>query len=298
MRVASDRVVVATLATLRNAAAAQADSTAPPGDGPAQSQPDAAPRSHSRLPLMAEEARARGYELPLPFGAALVLTGLGNRAIEVTDVRVGIRNSPQSVSEFLDLGSSSDVFNANLKFDAWILPFLNLYALVGYVHNESHTQARVTLPQPGPQPDLVFETAIDTELDGFIGGGGLTLAGGYQDFFMVLDCSYIQTDMGFDDDFTALIASVRTGWNGKFGDVPTQLWVGVGNWDTAATAQGHTDLPNGATLVFEADQRPVTKWMYDVGTMVQFSPKWQLIGDIGVDFDGGYYVVVGPTYRF
>ena len=247
---------------------------------------------------MAEAARERGYELPLPFGAALILTGLGDRTIEVTDVRVGIQNSPQSVSEFLDLGSSSDVFNANLKFDVWILPFLNVYALVGYVHNESATHARVTLPQPGPLPDLQFETQVDTELDGLIGGGGITLAGGYQQFFMVLDCSYVQTDLGFDDDFTALIASVRVGWNGKFGDVPTQLWLGVGNWDTAATATGHTELPNGATLAFEADQQPRTNWMYDVGTMVQFSPKWQLIGDFGLDLEGGYYVVVGPTYRF
>lgn len=251
-----------------------------------------------KLPLMAEEARARGYELPMPFGAALILTGLGNRAIEVSDVRVGIRDAPQSVSQFLDLGSSSDVFNANLKFDVWILPFLNVYALVGYVHNESATHARVTLPQPGPLPDLEFETQVDTELDGLIGGGGITLAGGYQSFFMVLDCSYVQTDLGFDDDFTALIASVRAGWNGKFGDTPTQLWLGVGNWDTAATAHGHSELANGATLEFEADQQPKTNWMYDVGTMVQFSPKWQLIGDFGVDFEGGYYVVIGPTYRF
>jgi hypothetical protein len=46
------------------------------------------------------------------------------------------------VSNFVDLGSTSQVFNANLKFDTWVLPFLNVYALVGYVHNNSTTHAR------------------------------------------------------------------------------------------------------------------------------------------------------------
>ncbi|MES1265520.1 MAG: hypothetical protein ABUU24_07695, partial [Variovorax sp.] len=38
---------------------------------------------YSKLPFLAEEARKRGHELPLPFGAALVLTGLDGRKIEV-----------------------------------------------------------------------------------------------------------------------------------------------------------------------------------------------------------------------
>ena len=93
------------------------------------------------LPFMAKEALNAGHELPLPFGVALAFTGLGNRQIDVTGVRVGIQHSRQSVREFEILGSSSDVLNANLKFDAWLLPFLNIYAPAGYVHSESKTVA-------------------------------------------------------------------------------------------------------------------------------------------------------------
>jgi hypothetical protein len=250
---------------------------------------------YSQLPLLAEEARKRGYELPLPFGAALILTGLDGREIEVTDVRIGLQGNPaQSVSDFVDLGSTSEVFNANIKFDAWLLPFLNLYALAGYVHNTSNTHARVTLV-----PGLIeSETSIETELDGVVGGVGATLAGGYQNFYMVADCNYNRAALGFDDEFIALIASLRVGWMGKLGEVPLQMWVGVGNWDTAATAKGHGTLPNGAELVFEADQKPKTNWMYDVGANIEFSKRWQLVVDVGADFDGGYYVVIGPTFRF
>jgi hypothetical protein len=143
-----------------------------------------------------------------------------------------------------------------------------------------------------------FDTDIETELDGVVGGIGMTLAGGYKNFYLVVDCNYDQSDLGFDNDFTALIASVRVGWNGRFGELPLQLWLGVGNWDTAATATGHADLPNGERLVFEADQKPHTNWMYDVGANLEFSKRFQLVLDAGFDFDGGYVLVVGPTYRF
>jgi hypothetical protein len=109
-------------------------STAPPGaEGP--TPPDgAAPARHwSALPFMADEALARGYELPLPFGVGVILTGIDDREIDVTDVRLGIEGSADSVSDYATLGSSSTVFNSNLRFDTWLLPFLNVYAIIGYV---------------------------------------------------------------------------------------------------------------------------------------------------------------------
>lgn len=275
-----------------------------PRQGPpaTESQPaaPAAAESSSFFPLLAEEARKRGYELPLPYGAAVVLTGLKDRQIEVTDVRLGLEGDPgTSISDFVHLGSSSDVFNANLKADVFVTPFLNVYALVGYVHNESDTRASITLSTPGPGGgEVAYERRIQTELDGIVGGLGIALAAGYQNFFLVADASYIQSDLGFDDNFTATIATVRAGYQGKLGGMPLQMWLGVGSWDTAATAVGHTDLPDGSRFIFEADQRPHTKWMYDVGSNIEFSKRFQLVADVGFDFEGGYLLVLGPTWRF
>jgi hypothetical protein len=38
--------------------------------------------------------------------------------------------------------------------------------------------------------------------------------------------------------------------------------------------------------------------MYDVGSNLEIRKSLQLVLDVGTDFDGGYFVVVGPTYRF
>lgn len=257
------------------------------------------PQKHSVLPLLADEARARGYELPLPFGVGLVLTRLGGRKIEVDDLRIAVNDPEQSVSDFVDLGSTSDVFNANLKFDAWLLPFLNVYALVGYVHNESDTHLQITIPRPGPIPgEIQIEKRVPTSLDGAVGGVGITLAGGQGPFFMVADANFIQSDLGFDDRFRATIATLRAGWNGRFSETLVQLWLGAGYWDTAATAKGHVDIDADTTLRFEADQGPKSYWMYDVGSQIEFSKRWQLVLDLGFDFDGGYVAVIGPTYRY
>src|SRR5687768_5679692 len=95
-------------------------------------------------------------------------------------------NPGTSISDFVHLGSTSDVFNANLKFDVFVLPFLNVYALVGYVHNQSDTHVDITLETPGPGGgEVVYKSRISTELDGVIGGLGFALAGGYRNFFLV-----------------------------------------------------------------------------------------------------------------
>jgi hypothetical protein len=295
------RYGIAVAAVFIALAAPAAFGTGPEQDAAASPASEAAAGERNAIfPLMAEEALKRGYELPLPYGGALVLTGLSNREIEVTDVRLDLDGVPLAPdADFVNLGSSSDVFNANLKFDIFVLPFLNVYALLGYVYNQSDTTARITLTTPGPGGgDVVFERTITSELDGVIGGLGFALAGGYGNFFLVADASYIQSDLGFDDNFSATIATVRAGYRGTVGTLPLQTWLGVGSWDTAATAIGHTDLPGGVRFTFEADQRPHTKWMYDVGANFEFSKKFQLVADVGFDFEGGYLLVLGPTWRF
>jgi len=271
---------------------------------PAFAQTDPAPlpkpdRWSSFLPLMGEEARKRGIELPLPLGAGLVFYHL-SRDIEITDLRVGRNGAPPvSVSDFARLGARADVNNLNVKLDAWILPFVNLYAIAGYIWNESQTSADVTLPPlaPGGNP-RTFRLDIPTKMEGSVGGLGMTLAGGYDDFFMTYDVNIAQADLGFDDRFKAVVTSLRGGWNGKAGARPLRAWGSVTDWNTFATAKGTVADPDGGTLSFEVDQGP--RWRYTYGLGSQYAAKdWlELAVDGGSDFHGGWYLAVIPVYRF
>ncbi|NJO55360.1 MAG: hypothetical protein HC834_02270 [Rhodospirillales bacterium] len=165
--------------------------------------------------------------------------------------------------------------------------------------NKSTTRGTATLPDPGPPPGTRVTTFVaHTELDGFVGGGGLTLAGGYRDFFVMVDANYTQTDMGFDDRFRAMVASARAGWNGKVGDVPLRIWVGGMYWDTRNTASSTVTTSDGGTLFFEADQGPRNPWNASVGTSIAFSRRWECFAEYGFNFDDVQVIATGLTFRF
>ena len=251
------------------------------------------------LPLLGEEARKRGYELPLPFGVGLVYYNL-HRAIEITDVRVGRNGAPvSSVSRFAQFASTANVNNLNLKLDVWLLPFLNVYAIVGGVWNKSDTNIEVTLPPilPAGNPRSL-RVSVPAELNGSVGGLGVTLAYGYRSLFAAADFSAAQADLGFDDKFKALITSLRVGWNGKAGSSPLRIWVNGTYWDTATIARGTVADPDGGTLSFEVDQGPLHPYTYGLGASYGLSRRWELAVDSGTDFHGGWYVALVPVYRF
>jgi hypothetical protein len=261
--------------------------------------PAEAPEKPSRLPFLAEEARKRGIELPQPFGIGLVYYNL-YRDIKITDVRVGRNGAPPtSVSKYANLGSTSDVNNLNLKFDVWLLPFLNLYAIAGYIDNQSATRIDVSLPPILPSGSTRrFQMEVPTKLNGSVGGLGMTLAGGYGPFFMAADVNAARADMGFDKPFQAVIASARFGWNGTIDSRPFRTWVNVTHWDTFATAKGTAADPDGGTLAFEVDQGPAYAYTYGAGCSYGLRRWLELAVDVGTDFHGGYYVALVPVFRF
>jgi hypothetical protein len=251
------------------------------------------------LPLLGDEARKRGIELPLPFGVGLVYYHL-DREIAITDVRVGKNGAPPlSVSQFAQLASSSRVDNVNLKADVWLLPFVNVYAIVGYIWNKSDTEIQVTLPPLVPNgAGRQAQLAVPTELEGTVGGLGITLAGGYGPFFMTYDANFAQADLGFDDRFKAVVTSIRGGWNGQLGVRPLRAWMSVTDWNTFAQAKGSVPDSDGGTLHFEVDQGPAFRYTYGAGAQYSARPWLEFAADAGADFHGGWYLALVPVFRF
>jgi len=260
---------------------------------------DDATRWPYALPFLADAAVKRGYELPLPRGVSGIFYYV-ERDIEITDIRVGIDGAPlRSASKFLDLGSTSHVSVALARFDVWLLPFLDVYGLLGYVSNSTTTRGTATIPTIGPGPGTrTFTLSATTDLHGFVGGAGLTLAGGYRQFFAMGDVNYSQTDIGFDDKFRALIGSVRVGWNGKIQEVPVRLWVGGMYWGTKSTAKASVDVPNVGRVSFEADQGPVNPLNATVGGSVTLFRRWDAFVEYGFNGKDVQAISAGLTFRF
>jgi len=256
-------------------------------------------RWSSFLPLLGEEATKRGIELPLPFGTGFVYYHL-SRDIAISDVRVGRNGSPPtSVSDFAQLSSNSNVDNLNVKLDAWLLPFFNVYLIAGYIWNKSETTIDVTLPPllPGG-PTRRHTMTVPTRLEGSVGGIGFTAAGGYGPFFMTYDANFAQADLGFNDRFKAVVTSIRGGWNGRAGPRPLRAWAGATDWNTFATASGTVADPDGGTLSFEVDQGPAYRYTYGVGAQYSATRALEFAVDLGTDGHGGWYLALIPVFRF
>jgi hypothetical protein len=285
-------MLLALLVTARSAAAQQTLSLAQ-GSAPA----DAGRWPHA-LPFMAEEALKRGYELPLPLGVTGVFYYV-QRDIDITDIRVGLNGAPvRSVSEFLNAGSRAHVNVGVARFDAWVLPFLNVYGLLGVVSNNTTTRGTLTVPGPGPRPDRTVDLQVKTELTGFLGGLGMTAAAGYKDFFALADLNYSATDIGFDDKFKALIATGRVGWNGKIMEQPVRLWTGIMYWGTKSTARSTVDSPTLGKVAFEADQGPAHPVNAILGGSATLGKQWDVFLEYGFGPKDVQAISTGLSFRF
>lgn len=155
------------------------------------------------------------------------------------------------------------------------------------------------MPRPAPLPgSRQFKITTKLVLDGFAGGGGITVAGGYRQFFVTADVNYTQSEMGFDDRFRALIASARAGGNGKAGAIPLRLWVGGAYWDTKNTAKSTVDVPGVGAVRFEADQGPKNPWNMVVGMSSSLHRRFELFAEYGFSPGDLTFFAGGLTARF
>jgi hypothetical protein len=256
-------------------------------------------RWSSFLPLMAEEVEKRGIELPLPFGVSFY-TVLLRRDVEVKEVAGAINGTPQDLTNFIGIDTSNSVSSVALRLDAWLLPFLNLYVLGGYVQNSPNLS--LTLTVPTLVPPGTREVTINTtgELDGSILGGGITLVGGYKDFFLSLDTNLTYADLGgnFDEEIDVMLYSLRTGWRGQVGNAMMNIYVGGMYWDAEREISGSLPLSGGDTLFFRVLQEPVESFNFNFGMNVEISRQFQLVTEYGSNFSDMDMLTLSFAYRF
>lgn len=256
-------------------------------------------RWSSFLPLLADEAREAGYELPLPFGISFNYMYI-SRDVEVESIKVS-RNGGEfrDVNDFFSADANSTVNAYVARLDAYLFPFLNVYFVGGWIENDSSVGIDVTLPLPGPLPPLSARIEDSGTLEGGTYGGGANLAGGYRNWFGSFDATYSVAELDrLDSDIKAWILSVRGGWFGELWNRDTRLWLGVTYWDTERDVQGELVTPAGDRLRFKVEQGPANPWNMNYGGNVEIYGPFQFTVDIGTNYDDMFSVVSSLMYRF
>lgn len=288
------RRLLPTLAALLLAATAPARAADPPDLAAA---PPPAPAGSRLLPFGGDWARARGIDLPSPFGLGVFLVSM-RRDIEVTDVRVTLPgNEPVSVSEVASFAVHNNTTLAAAKVDAWLLPVLNVYALAGYSWTDSRLDATVTIDRP-LLPPLVLDVTTDDQVGGPLLGGGATLVAGYGPWFVMADANLSVSDIAeFDEPLAALFVSARTGWSGKTGWGSWRAWVGLAWLETSRTLKVTAETSSGPVLL-EIDQQPVDPLTAELGGSLSLGKRWEAMLEVGANAGGDLVLVSSAVFRF
>lgn len=256
------------------------------------------PVSNGLLPIGADWAVKRGIDLPNPFGVSLFAITM-TRDIEVTDVRVGLPGGePVTVGDLATFAVRNSTTIAAVKLDAWVLPLLNVYVLAGHTWTDSRLNLAVKIDRPLGDP-VVLEATQDAAVGGPLLGGGASLVAGHGPWFVLVDANYNYSDVeGFEGGIGAWFASARTGWSGPTRSGTWRAWLGAAWLRTDRTIRITQESPGLGTVVVEVDQRPVDPLTWQTGGSLGLGKRWEVMLEVGSNFDDAFMGVFSASYRF
>ncbi|MBU9978090.1 hypothetical protein KTP48_04980 [Proteus mirabilis] len=277
------------------------------------------PASQSRvLPIWGDEARARGYDLPEPFGVSYNYMNL--RQDVIVD-KIGFNSSNIAMQGILDqliidVGHTRSSNKSHMvKLDSWVFPFMNVYGIYGKTKGTSIAQ----LKSVGFNIDAPMAKNVPFNLDyeGKSYGAGFTLAGGYNQFFGTFDLNYTKTNLDIlDGDIKALVITPRVGYEFVFqplitgqGNTKLQVWTGAMYQDITQRFKGDVNklnlpgeiakpwmkpLMNG--MKFDVEQHLAHKWNNLIGARLEITRNFNIITEVG--FNNRNSFLFSGEFRF
>ncbi|UCD05038.1 MAG: hypothetical protein JSV98_07935 [candidate division WOR-3 bacterium] len=281
------------------------------------------------FPLFGENIVRKGFDLPYPLGISI---GYYQQSMGVIMDRVSLGLTEGQLMPLAFIGFedvSNKAVNYNARLDLWLLPFLNIYGMLGYAKSD----ADVTLNAP-----FEFETSVD--FTGWTYGGGAAIAAGIRGFWVTVNGNLAWTDMeDYYDPVRATVFSFRIGhrlpliksrnfhvWlgamyqdpaaevSGRFllADIVTDELAGqfvdyyLTDWYQALTPEEQQfidgfvqTLMQGSAdtqLDYQAEQHPENAWNMIAGAQLELSKSWNLQAEFGF-LNGRNSLLVNLNYR-
>ncbi|WP_108945243.1 virulence protein [Shewanella halifaxensis] len=260
------------------------------------------------FPIWAQGAIDLGHELPKPYGFTLnymnmdqplVVDSVGFAGLGGLDDILSIKGSQAE--------QSSETLS--LRGDMWLLPFLNLYGIIGHTKGSSiaNVKLEADLTEVLPpifckfNPCTATSPAFDFILDfkGTTYGVGGTLVGGIDNWFALLDVNYTNTRLNIlDGEISSIVVSPRVGYRTEYNNRDVQIWVGAMYQNVEQNFSGYLrdiGIPIG-NAKFEVNQHLADKWNGLIGSQVSLTNSIDLLMEFGLGTRTS--LMVGLGYRF
>ena len=263
-----------------------------------------------KIPIWGEKVREMGYDLPLPFGAGANFVWM-DQGIDIRELKIGVVSPSTEPSGINFSNARSRNTAATIRLDAWLLPFLNIYGIAGYLDGNTELDVNVPgltvdVPIIGPVPIFdPFTVPVNVDYDGVTYGGGFTLAGGYKRMFGSLDMNYTRSDINLTDgEVTTLTISPRLGILVESSAIKGSgaFWIGAMYMDYKETIRDSINLRQidpalpALTLDYEVKIKNDEPWNFIFGGQWEITKRWQIMAEGGVG--ERKQLILGAFFRF
>ena len=282
-------------------------------------QGDDAPRKWDhKLPFLAQKVIDEGYDLPLPYGIGLTFVNV-NQEMLLKDLEVGINGREEEPFEFVAFDNASAQNNSlQLKIDAWLFPFMNVFGLLGKIDGSAPMDILLdgndaldhldtdcsSLPPNALCPVLQDKTVtlpIDAPFSGNTYGIGTILAGGWNNWFIAIPISFTYADMdGTNTEGYAITVTPRGGKTFNMDRYGNISLFGGGNYlDADLTVSGQVSTPEGQLVIdYTLDQKNKDEWNIVVGGNWDINKRWSLAAEYNGFIGSREAVIVSFVGRF
>lgn len=228
------------------------------------------------LPLWSSMAGDR--EMPLPFGVSAIVYGQ-DHGYDLTRLSASSAVDPrvEQMVGLVDISSirvDNKVVQMGLKADAWLLPFLNVYGLVGYI--EGDTRVRFgTLP---PEVGVLLPERIDYDYSGVVYGAGGTLVWGMGPAFAALNSVMTWTDLKDRASVEAVVVRPMIGLRHRH----VSLWTGAMYQGVEEKQTGRFTVPMLGAVDYDLRMEEKEAWNWLIGASYAFSREWSVEVEVGL----------------
>jgi hypothetical protein len=184
------------------------------------------------LPIWGEKVTQMGYNLP--YSAGLSVNYFWQESdITIDNLYVGFNNGPQyNLDQIVRFNSAvATASSISIRPDVWVLPFLNVYAILGKVDTSTAINAGIWVPDGENNWNEVYTFGSTAKFNGTTFGLGMTPTIGVGGGWLALDMNVAWTDLsGLDKPAQSFVFGPRMGKTFKFNKPESNINVWAGGF--------------------------------------------------------------------
>lgn len=242
------------------------------------------------LPFYGEEVVMSGYDLPLPFGISVIYASV-QQDMSLTDLAIGYNGSKKIDIDFISFdNTTANTATPHLKLDAWIFPFMNVFATVGKLSGSVDINFSI-------DGNVIKEESI---LSGTSYSLGTVLVGGWNSYFVAVPVTLSWSEMEQDASGYVVNMLPRVGKKFQFDNGSSlALYAGTSYLQSRLTLTGTQAVSSSKTIEYTIEQRNVDKFMGLAGGNYSFNKHWSMAFEYG-GIGGGnrQQFISNLTYRY